>query len=604
MRLHCLAAPRRALPLSTTPPRRPPRPSSPSCSPPRRWFGLDRLPALDSTKSLARLILPGSRIFILRPDGFGKTKLIADLAAFWGGGAERERRFAGTWLERTKGHLLRQPSMPVCTLSIAKDLMGDASLEQQLMEFAAGHGCDGNEVAPPEAAAAGPATLAQKACKLVSKARRQKVCVLLDDIDAYEVWGLATPSSTGDSKTRARAGDVRETLDVLTRLQASNDSVGFIFATGQFRTEGLLHSLSTYRDATLDMHMATVVGLTEAQVGEALGLEGYEPGEASASGAGGAQQRYRWDEASQRPVEVQEGAEEADGEAGAPQRLPWGIFARHGGYWWGGVEELDGSPQLSIRLSAALRGGRHRAEDWPWADLLLARGGVGLTEVEDLLDCFFDYQPLKRYSHGQALCEPSAEAPVDLPSLLLQAGKVTFGSRVVQFHEFHTEGWLRLTFPNETTRMWMLGKTCGLLNDEEQKRQLAGILARAVRGYYKHKKEDPDAPDTTRYMGFNVFDRGSVFKWIESLNSSLQGADEETRRLMLSILLLTVPGVTSVPCECPGDEDGREEVTSLEEYARPWARLIRHGDQMDNTILNVEWMEQPSGKAASKYSVI
>eukprot|EP00467_Chlorarachnion_reptans_P007983 CAMPEP_0114495126 /NCGR_PEP_ID=MMETSP0109-20121206/5034_1 /TAXON_ID=29199 /ORGANISM="Chlorarachnion reptans, Strain CCCM449" /LENGTH=779 /DNA_ID=CAMNT_0001672239 /DNA_START=368 /DNA_END=2707 /DNA_ORIENTATION=- len=106
-------------------------------------------------------------------------------------------------------------------------------------------------------------------------------------------------------------------------------------------------------------------------------------------------------------------------------------------------------------------------------------------------------------------------------------------------------------------RMWMLGKTCGLLNDEVQKRQLAATLARAVRGYYKHKKEDPDAPDTTRYMGFNVFDRGSVFKWIESLNSSLQGADEETRRLMLSILLLTVPGVTSVLCECPGDEDGR-----------------------------------------------
>jgi len=39
-----------------------------------------------------------------------------------------------------------------------------------------------------------------------------------------------------------------------------------------------------------------------------------------------------------------------------------------------------------------------------------------------------------------------------------------------------------------------------------------------------------------------------------------------------------------------------EEITSLGEYSRPWARLIRHGDPMDNTIRNVEWIMDGTAK--------
>ena len=55
--------------------------------------------SIDSTKGIAKLLIPGSKFYLLRPNGFGKSTLIKKLSKFIQGGEERKKIIhENTWL--------------------------------------------------------------------------------------------------------------------------------------------------------------------------------------------------------------------------------------------------------------------------------------------------------------------------------------------------------------------------------------------------------------------------------------------------------------------------------------------------------------------------
>jgi len=173
-----------------------------------------------------------------------------------------------------------------------------------------------------------------------------------------------------------------------------------------------------------------------------------------------------------------------------------------------------------------------------------------------------DYQPLSRYTHG-IIPEQTKDLPsgmmlehVDWPLLLLQGGMASIGSRVCQFHEFHTEGWIRLTLPNDRCRRFVIETVCEIMSFKDKAALSSLILDDGVGALLGGGLDHPGS--RARAEGGK-----EVLEWLNELTARVAEATDgssHTTEAALQGLLLTLPHIQPLPCEVPGDDDGVEHV--------------------------------------------
>lgn len=409
---------------------------------------------VDTSEAVSKVAMPGSRFYLLRPRGFGKTQLLSELATLLRGGKGAKDHFAGRWLGQNRPALLRQPQLPVLQLDIraaAQSPDPEADLISQLMTAAE------QEVGAPTLVGRPPSDIEsalETATRGVNKARRAKVALLVDD---YDIGGAAELV-------------VQNMLRKAVAMHASSDAIGFVMATGSHRLSTFRDVLSDMRDLTMDLNQSSAAGLTHNQMAVCLGLEegpptppykGVPTDDASASTP---RRRYSWDskrqeavfagveqslDASQDDARTWASAAQTSAEAEARRRFIT-VTNERGGHWFGGVLP-DGSAELCLPRS-----------DEP----ISSPFGAPATDREWKLvaDSLFEYRELEGYTRAHMPPEAAADGadpdPFGWPAALLQSGVMSLSRRKVVFHEFHTDAWVRLRVANARARQWLLAELC------------------------------------------------------------------------------------------------------------------------------------------------
>lgn len=451
---------------------------------------------LDVGENVARLILPGSKLFFLRPRGWGKSALINELEIFFSGGKHRLERHArkDSWIQKNRPSLLKHPGMPCVKLDFEVLPFSELSDIQTTLET-------------------------QIKAANASAENVGKVAVLIDNYDAPFVQG-------------APESDLAKCADFLTYacdLQDRSEKIAYIFVAGTYLLN--VEPLSRMKNVSMDLHHHDTVGVSDSKLRNLFSLGSLWRSHDRIAPNKSPKRRFGWDTQECNRIEKVSKANieltQHESETIDPHLLH---ILNHGGYWWGGYD-LEGRPELvSPLISLEMK---NSVDVKPLPEVF------GIPESEHLrsvVESCLVYRDQHVYASGlvypirrsRALTPLRMDTRCNLPSALLQHGLLTLGQRSVRFDEFHTYAYVRLCPPNDIQRAELLKyfvKTCFRFEEQQyaQIASLTGSLSIALR--------DGNCKESVI---------SSILKEMDSLLSVLDASLRNTAKLLL---ILTTPYV-------------------------------------------------------------
>ena len=451
---------------------------------------------LDAGENVARLILPGSKLFFLRPRGWGKSALINELEIFFSGGKRRLERHARkhSWIQNNRPSLLKHPGMPCVKLDFEALPFSELGDIQTMLET-------------------------QIKAANASAENVGKVAVLIDNYDAPFVQG-------------APESDLVKCTDFLTYacdLQDRAEKIAYIFVAGTYLLSA--EPLSRMKNISMDLHHHDTVGVSDSKLRNLFSLDSCWRSYDRIAPNKSPKRRFGWDTQECNRIEkVSNGNIELtqpESESIDPHLVH---ILNHGGYWWGGYD-LEGRPELiSPLISLEME---NSVDDKPLLDIF---GIPDKEHLRSVVESCLVYRDQHVYANGLVYPIRTSRVPTplkmdsrcNLPSALLQHGLLTLGQRSVRFDEFHTYAYVRLCPPNEIQRAELLKyfvKTCFRFEEQQyaQAASLTESLSIALR--------DENCKESVI---------SSILKEMDSLLSALDTSLRNTAKLLL---LLTTPYV-------------------------------------------------------------
>jgi len=429
--------------------------------------------SIDSTKGIAKLLIPGSKFYLLRPNGFGKSTLIKKLSKFIQGGEERKKIIhENTWLFQNKKALLNNfPSMPTIELDCNNlTLDSDAKMD-------------------PNGFLEDKILAAQEIFQT-----KKKVALLIDNYDA--------PYLNQDIETSKFIGDIlKSSCDYHDNVQY----LSYIFVTGVYRIgeENTYASLMRMKDLSLDLYHHDTTGISDSEIrnyfslndnwlsdhGKRFQINNMQKQKKESDGNNANSdivnnnsnsdnivperlRSFKWnDEIGDREEIVLDEDNNNNNNNNIIHLLDEDIsdvdkttisnITAQGKYWWGGYDN-DGRHELIHPYTSI--------KDNNASKLMLQLQNVGIPSkyqfkslVNSILyDIPFDMLLQSKFNfHDDSTSSLQIANDIHLPSLLVQHGLLTLESRAAVVREFHSEVFIRLCFPNEFCQDEVVTMTLG-----------------------------------------------------------------------------------------------------------------------------------------------
>ena len=459
------------------------------------------------TQGLARLHLPGSLIYALRPRGWGKTSLLRDLACLLGSGKEAKKHFpSSSWIRQHKNVLFRQPKMIPILLSLSTPALQSETIVQQLRRqlipsnFQPGaqqhHDHDNGHAHDHEQQQQQQRQIQQmhqlvrdgninmvEAVALSSKLHGgTRIALLVDDFDAPFVYQDEDKQDQDQDQDKLNAATALtpDFIHQLCRCVEEKQGAGILLMKGTFRPRTLAAPLDRMRDLTLDLHHNNTWGMTLKKNEKDTNTNILQEEDKNKKG-------YMWDASEMKPVlhnpketqdqvvvEQHQVSDQAD--RTLDTRCP---YRMSGGYWYGGRDERMGHPEAIfslrpwcpfqhekeitslMRLRSCSNDNDNdndistnikrveRLENILHGIQTLVNGTYTMTEMDRWTKGTVGRRKMTTFSQQQ---QHDEEDHQDWALILHQAGVLTIASRSMRFDEFHSYAWIRAWFPNESAR--------------------------------------------------------------------------------------------------------------------------------------------------------
>ena len=396
--------------------------------------------SIDPTKSISRLLVPGSKFYLLRPNGFGKSTLLQNLEKFLLGGDQREAVLFDSWiLENRKTVVNNFPSLPTLKLDFQDTNLRD------------------NEVDEPESFLREKIEMAQE----ISKSKK-KAALLVDNFDS--------PYLRQDYEGSKFLGEL---LKLSCDFHDRSELLSYIYVTGVYRVgeENTFESLSRMHDLSLDLLHHDIVGISDCNLRDQFMLqdswishherfttkENLEDGLLTKEQVAPKQRRaFRWNDtigdreeiAVNKPRDATDLNTSLENESSRHEMIQ--SITNKGGYWWGGYDN-EGRQNLVHPFAPHKSSNAQSAEEPNF-------GIPSINQTHNLISAMITDIPFESLLRSKVQWPDEVrsqihdDATTHLPSLLLQQGILTLDSRSAIVREFHTEVFMRLRFPNELRR--------------------------------------------------------------------------------------------------------------------------------------------------------
>jgi hypothetical protein len=406
---------------------------------------------VDPTKGVSKLLTPGSKFYLLRPRGFGKTSLVDYLKTFLQGGEERKELIhRNTWLFQNRKALVNNfPSLPTIKLDFNNIVLGEYELYD-------------------------PETYLKDQILRVQETHqtKKKIALLIDNYDA--------PFLNGNLSTSKFVGDV---LKLSCDYHDNIEFLSYIFVTGVYRVgeKNSYQSLLRMKDLSLDLYHHDTIGVSDSEIrkyfalsnnwlsdgGKRFGNRDLQQGDnqepekhVNSNGCNVVPKRtrsFRWNDEIGDREEVMlfnNGDTETIEQISDASNAVVDDITKNGGYWWGGYDD-EGRHELVHPYDI---------DSSNSSSLMLDFEKVGVpsnVQFKSIVNAILYDIPFDLFLHGKLNFEKydsnengetnmwQMSNSVHLPSLLLQHGLLTLESRAAVVREFHSEVFVRLCFPNK-----------------------------------------------------------------------------------------------------------------------------------------------------------
>eukprot|EP00943_MAST-04B_sp_MAST-4B-sp1_P006573 g6573.t1 len=413
---------------------------------------------VDPTKGVSKLLTPGSKFYLLRPSGFGKSSLVDYLKTFLQGGEERKELIhRNTWLFQNRKALVNNfPSLPTIKLDFNNIVLGEYELND-------------------------PETYLKDQILRVQETyqTKQKVALLIDNYDA--------PFLTGNLPTSKFVGDV---LKLSCDYHDTIEFLSYIFVTGVYRVgeKNSYLSLLRMKDLSLDLYHHDTIGVSDSEIrkyfalsnnwlsdgGKRFGNNDLQQGDNqqpekhvntnSSNVVPKRTRSFRWNDETGDREEVMlfnnDDMETIEQISDVSNALVDDI-TKNGGYWWGGYDDegrhelvhpyiIHSSNNSSLMLDFEKIGVPSNVQFKSIVNAILYDIPFDL-----LLQSALNFEKNDSNKTGKTNSRQMSNN-VYLPSLLLQHGMLTLESRAAVVREFHSEVFVRLCFPNKLRQKELL----------------------------------------------------------------------------------------------------------------------------------------------------